>query len=93
VVGGESSKSKDVARLMTLEDARYVLTEAAAAGAKVLLKQLGTRWAIASGTYGRTIDGKISEEVRKGGHRDFWPNELQSDIFHQHPDAHWARSH
>ncbi|HWR14154.1 MAG TPA: DUF5131 family protein [Terriglobales bacterium] len=89
VVGGESSKSKDVARYMRLEDARYVLEECAAAGAKTLLKQLGTRWAVASGTYATRINGKIAKEVRVGALRELWPNDLRQPAFFAYPDVKW----
>jgi protein gp37 len=87
VVGGESSKSKDVARVMALDDARYILTECVAAGARVLLKQLGTRWAISSGTYRSRADDPPRMKRRNGGARELWPRDLQTANYEQYPDV------
>src|SRR5208337_5332572 len=46
IIGGESSKRKDQARFMDIDDVRYLIEECRAAGVKIFLKQLGTRWAV-----------------------------------------------
>jgi protein gp37 len=70
VVGGESG-SKDDTNLMTIEDARYLMTQAKAAGCRVQFKQLGTALAIQLGVY--STDG---DHRAKGGSPDQWPADL-----------------
>lgn len=78
IVGGESSKTKDSARYFGRDDAVCILEEARAAGAHPCLKQLGTRWAVASSTYNaRGQDGTRLKAARHGGNKELWPEELQ----------------
>jgi protein gp37 len=72
VIGGESGKKEDT-RLMTLDDARYLLEESKAAGARVHFKQLGTGLAVQLGVYSTRGKG---EHRAKGGNPDQWPADL-----------------
>ncbi len=71
IVGGESSIDKERARPLALDDIHYILEETAAMGAHPVLKQLGTRWAIQSNTYGR------GRGTRHGAVKNLWPKEFQ----------------
>ena len=73
VVGGESGAKRDT-NLMTLEDARFLINEAKAAGCRVHFKQLGTALALQLGVY--STDG---EHRAKGGAADQWPADLNID--------------
>lgn len=70
VIGGESGP-KDDTNLMTLDDARYLMTEAKAAGCRVHFKQLGAALAIQLGVYSTNGDHRA-----KGGSPDQWPADL-----------------
>jgi protein gp37 len=70
VIGGESG-SKDDTNLMTLDDARYLMTKAKAAGCRVHFKQLGTALAIQLGVYSTNGDHQA-----KGGCPDQWQADL-----------------
>jgi protein gp37 len=72
VIGGESGKREDT-RLMTLDDARYLIEESRAAGARVHFKQLGTALAVQLGVYSTRGKG---EHRAKGGNPDQWPVDL-----------------
>lgn|GEM_PF-141871 len=88
VIGGESSKTKYGARPMLFEDVRYLIGECRAAGAKVFLKQLGTLWAIASGTNDAMgDDGKPVKKAKSGGEPSLWPAEFQSPSLREFPDV------
>jgi protein gp37 len=85
VVGGESSKDKDVARYLDLEDVRYILDQGRKAGIKVYLKQLGTRWAIKSNTYGYKGEKGHVNAARSGALVDLWPKDLRDPSLRQLP--------
>jgi protein gp37 len=88
IIGGESSKDKDQARFMDLDDVRYLIDECRAAGVKIFLKQLGTRWAVDSTTYGaKSPDGKRATEVNAGGNPEFWPTEFCDPTLREYPTA------
>ena len=70
VVGGESG-AKDETNMMTLEDARYLMSESKAAGCRVHFKQLGTALAIQLGVYSTEGDHRA-----KGGFPEQWPADL-----------------
>jgi protein gp37 len=70
VVGGESGAKQDT-NLMTLEDARFLMCEAKAAGCQVHFKQLGAALAIRMGVYSTSGDHRA-----KGGAPDQWPADL-----------------
>jgi len=70
VIGGESGSKADTS-LMTLEDARYLISESRAAGCKVHFKQLGTALAIRLGVY----DTKL-KHGKQGGNSSQWPEGL-----------------
>jgi len=97
IIGGESSKRKDQARFMDLDDVRYLIEECRGAGVKIFLKQLGTRWAVDSNTYGaKGSDGKRAEEVNAGGNPAFWPAEFRDPQLREHPavsNKPWAQPH
>jgi protein gp37 len=79
IVGGESGRDKHSPRHFHLDDAAYIMEETKAAGAHPCLKQFGTRWAIATNTYGmRDSDGKPVKSARKGGVKTSWPAHLQT---------------
>lgn len=71
VIGGESGSKQDTS-LMTLEDARYLISESRAAGCKVHFKQLGTALAVRLGVY----DTKL-KHGKQGGNPDQWPEGLK----------------
>jgi hypothetical protein len=58
---------------MTLDDARYLISESKAAGCKTHFKQLGTALAIQLGVYSTRGQG---EHRAKGGNPDQWPEDL-----------------
>jgi protein gp37 len=90
IIGGESSKDKNQARYMDLDDVRYLIAECRAAGVKIFLKQLGTRWAVDSNTYGtKNRDGKRAKEVKAGGNPEFWPAEFHSPKLREYPAVEW----
>jgi hypothetical protein len=90
IIGGESSKDKDQARYMDLDDVRYLIAESRAAGVKSFLKQLGIRWAVDSNTYGtESRDGKRATEVNAGGNPTFWPGEFRSPKLREYPAVEW----
>jgi len=75
---------------MDLDDVRYLIGECRAAGARVFLKQLGTRWAVDSNTYGtKSRDGKRATEVNAGGNPKFWPAEFRDPRLREYPDIEW----
>jgi protein gp37 len=79
IVGGESSRDKLLARYFSLEDAVYILEEAKSAGAHPCLKQLGTRWAIATNNYNaRSNDGGLMPNAHHGGNKELWPEHLRA---------------
>jgi len=72
---------------MRLEDARYIMQECRSAGVKVFLKQLGTRWAVESGTYDKKgKDDRRASEANSGGNPDFWPAEFRYAQVSEYPD-------
>jgi protein gp37 len=79
VVGGESGGREETG-LMTLDDARYLIEESRAAGARVFFKQLGTALAIQLGVY--STHGK-GEHRSQGGHPEQWPADL---YIQEYPD-------
>lgn len=72
IVGGESDETKRKPRYCGFDDVHYILDESAAAGAHPCLKQLGTRWAIASNQYGAGGRG-----AHHGSQKELWPEEFQ----------------
>jgi protein gp37 len=72
VIGGESGARNDT-NLMTLDDARYLISESKAARCKAHFKQLGTALAIQLGVYSTRGQG---EHRAKGGNPDQWPEDL-----------------
>lgn len=82
VVGGESGTRNDT-NLMTLDDARYVISGSEAAGCKTHFKQLGTALAIQLGVYSTRGTG---EHRAKGGHPDQWPEDLN---IREWPEVSW----
>jgi protein gp37 len=90
IIGGESSKDKTSARYMDFNDVNYLIEECRAAGLKIFLKQLGTRWAVASGTFGKKgADGKRQKEANAGGAPKLWPSEYRDPTLRQHPVVEW----
>ena len=74
VIGGESSKGRYGARPMLFDDVQFLIDECRAAGLTVFLKQLGTVWAVASGTYNETdSEGKKVKKSKSGGRLRFGP--------------------
>jgi protein gp37 len=90
IIGGESSKNKTSARYMDFNDVNYLIEECRAAGVKIFLKQLGTRWAVASGTFGKKgADGKRQKEANAGGAPELWPIEYRDPSLREHPEVEW----
>ena len=83
VVGGESG-AKNETNMMTLEDARYLMSESKAVGCRVHFKQLGTALAIQLGVYSTNGDG---EHRAKGGCPDQWPADLN---VREWPETVWS---
>ena len=78
IVGGESDRDSHHARYMDLRDAKYILEETKAAKAHPCLKQLGTRWAVASNTVRmRRVDGEPIKGANHGAAKELWPEDLQ----------------
>ncbi len=73
IVGGESDETKKKPRYIGFDDIHYILEETAAIGAHPCLKQLGTRWAIASNNYGAGGKG-----AHHGSQKELWPTEFQT---------------
>ena len=73
MVGGESGSDEHY-RLMTLDDAEYLVLASQAAGCKVHFKQLGLRLAKEQGINSKRGGG---EHRAKGGHPDQFPKDLK----------------
>lgn len=82
VIGGESGSKKD-SRLMTLEDAQYLLSSSKQAGCSLHFKQLGTQLAIKLGVYGvgdhRGKGGNLKQIPTNLRERD-WPENMIWDV-------------
>jgi len=90
IIGGESSKDRTSARYMDFNDVNYLIEECRAADVKIFLKQLGTRWAVDSNTYGtKSRDGKRATEVNSGGNPEFWPAEFRDQSLREYPAVEW----
>jgi len=86
VIGGESSRDKESARYLAVDDVRYLIEECRAVGVKVFLKQLGTRWAIASNTYSlKGADGSRLKKINAGGAPEFWPADFRDASLREYP--------
>lgn len=79
IIGGESNKlHKFDARPVSLDDFKFLAESLWKADARVFLKQLGTRWALDSGTWGTmTSKGDRAEKVNSGGNPDLWPKDFR----------------
>jgi hypothetical protein len=75
---------------MDFNDVNYLIEECRAADVKIFLKQLGTRWAVDSNTYGtKSRDGKRATEVNSGGNPEFWPAEFRDQSLREYPAVEW----
>lgn len=72
-MGGSGRRvwAKDDTNMLTLEDARYLMSVSKAAGCQVHFKQLGTALAIQLGVYSTEGDHRA-----KGGFPEQWPDDL-----------------
>lgn len=84
VIGGESA-SRFKARIMTLDDLRYWIEEARAAGSKVWVKQLGTALAYRLNAWGRKKDGEGKGKVTAGAVMNRWPEDVRIQEFPNRP--------
>jgi protein gp37 len=84
VIGGESA-SRFKARIMTLDDLRYWIEEARAAGAKVWVKQLGTALAYRLRAWGPRKEGEGKGKATAGAVMSRWPDDVRIQEFSRTP--------
>lgn len=79
IVGGESSARMWDARYCGFDDIHYILDETAAMGGHPCLKQLGTKWALATNTFGLKVN-KGEGSSKHGSYTKVWPEEFRKYV-------------